>query len=485
MSQNIEDQFKELFETVKVSLEELFSKWPKITLNHFLYEFDSEMIRKIVNKDTLETYAVAKIMTVPFKMFGTYKQQTDRIPDTISFNKSIEHTFMSLIRGCIAKSIKTPFVEVHQLDMLGINVSGIFLAIPLNENESHCYKNLEIPLNGEIECFNAAKPEENLTNDESTDKSVIDVNTLNLEPINTDISGLKNAILDIQSKLLTPKMKDILDSAVSSAKSTCIGTWKDFYLPSSDDLILDTFGIASAVSRKLSPVSYDYEDGDIKRFIHKIPVKCMLFKVPCVLVVDHVKTDDNEFVTISEGFIIYTFNKSGEKTLGLKKILHNPDERLKMDFGDIQTLNNVTISRGGCEEYTIDVFEVEVPELSIVEPPKYSRNLYPESIQEDIRNTVSNLKGFILGVFGVEAKVPGNNIRFSKNDEYIVLCEYPENAKVKSVYKLSKEEIFTNAFGIMLKESNVFDRLEIISDPSNRTTPIAKIVGHVVPERRE
>lgn len=485
MSQNIENQFKELFETVKVSLEELFSKWPKFTLSHFLEEFDSEMIRKIVNKDTLETYAVVKIMTVPFKLFGTYEQQTERIFNTISFNNSIEHNFMSLIRECIAKSIKTPFVEIRNLDFNGINVSCIFLAIPLNENESHHYTNLPIPNNGEIEYFNAAKPEENLTNDESTDKSVIDVNTLNLEPINTDISGLKNAILDIQSKLLTPKMKDILDSAVSSAKSTCIGTWKDFYLPSSDDLILDTFGIASAVSRKLSPVSYDYEDGDIKRFIHKIPVKCMLFKVPCVLVVDHVKTEDSEFVTISEGFIIYTFDKSGEKTLGLKKILHNPDERLKMDFCDIQTLNNTTISRGGCEEYTIDVFEVEVPELSTVEPPKYSRNLYPESIQEDIRNTVSNLKGFILGVFGVEAKVPGNNIRFSKNDEYIVLCEYPENAKVKSAYKISKEEIFTNAFGIMLKESNVFDRLEIISDPSNRTTPIAKIVGHVVPERRE
>lgn len=485
MSQNIENQFKELFETAKVSLEELFSKWSKVTLNHFFNEFDSESIRKIVNKDTLETYAVAKIMDVPFNLFGTYEQQTSGIFNTVSFNKSIEHNFMGLIRECIAKSIKTPFVEICQFDINRINVSHVFLAIPLNENESHCYRNLEISRNDDIEYFNTAKPEENLTIDKSTDKSVIDVNTLNLEPINTDISGLKNAILDIQSKLLTPKMREILDSAVSSAKSTCIGTWKDFYLPSSDDLILDTFGIASAVSRKLSPVSYDYEDGDIKRFIHKIPVKCMLFKVPCVLVVDHVKTEDSEFVTISEGFIIYTFDKSGEKTLGLKKILHNPDERLKMGFCDIQTLNNVTISRGGYEEYAIDVFEVEVPELSTVEPPKYSRNLYPESIQEDIRNTVSNLKGFILGVFGVEAKVPGNNIRFSKNDEYIVLCEYPENAKVKSAYKLSKEEIFINAFGIMLKESNVFDRLEIISDPSNRTTPIAKIVGHVVPERRE
>ena len=156
-----------------------------------------------------------------------------------------------------------------------------------------------------------------------------------------------------------------------------------------------------------------------------------------------------------------------------------------MDLSDIQTLNKVTISRGGYEEYINDVFEVEVPELPTVEPPKYSRNLYPESIQEDIRNTISNLKGFILGVFGVEAKIPGNTIRFSKNDEYIVLCEYPENAKVKSQYKLSKEEIFANAFGIMIKESNVFDKLEIISDPSNRTTPIAKIVGHVIPERRE
>lgn len=485
MSQNIENQFKELFETVKVSLEELFSKWPKVTLNHFLYEFDSESIRKIVNKDTLETYAVAKIMDIPFNLFGTYEQQTNGIINKVSFNDAVERNCMSLIRDCIEKSIKTPFVEIRLLSPTGIIVSHIFLAIPLNEDELCCYTNLEMPRDSGIGYFNTAKPEENLTNDESTDKSVIDVNTLNLEPINTDISGLKNAILDIQSKLLTPKMKEILDSAVSSAKSTCIGTWKDFYLPSSDDLILDTFGIASAVSRKLSPVSYDYEDGDIKRFIHKIPVKCILFKVPCVLIVDHVKTDDNEFVTISEGFIIYTFDKSGEKTLGLKKILHNPDERLKMDFSDIQTLNNVTISRGECEEYTIDVFEVEVPELSTVEPPKYSRNLYPESIQEDIRNTVSNLKGFILGVFGVEAKVPGNNIRFSKNDEYIVLCEYPENAKVKSAYKLSKEEIFTNAFGIMLKESNVFDRLEIISDPSNRITPIAKIVGHVVPERRE
>lgn len=485
MSQNIENQFKELFETVKVSLGELFSKWPKFTLSHFLNEFNPESIRKIVNKDTLETYAVAKIMDVPFNLFGTYEQQTNGILNTMQFNDSVEHNFMSLIRGCITKSIKTPFVEVRHFDTNGINISYIFLAIPLNKNESHCYTNLRIHHNGEIEYFNVVKPEENLTTDESIDKSVIDVNTLNLEPINTDISGLKNAILDIQSKLLTPKMKEILDSAVSSAKSTCIGTWKDFYLPKVDDLILDTFDIASAVSRKLSPVSYNYVDGDVERFIHKIPVKCMLFKIPCVLVVDHVKTEDNEFVTISEGFIIYTFDKSGEKTLGLKKILHNPDERLKMNLNDIQTLNKVTISRGGCEEYANDVFEVEVPELSTVEPPKYSRNLYPDSIQEDIRDTVSNLKGFILGVFGVEAKVPGNNIRFSKNDEYIVLCEYPENAKVKSTYKLSKEEIFTNAFGIMLKKSNVFDRLEIISDPSNRTTPIAKIVGHVVPERRE
>lgn len=485
MSQNIENQFKELFETVKVSLEELFSKWPKVTLNHFLNEFDPDTIKKIVNKDTLETYAVAKIMDVPFNLFGTYEQQTNGIFNATSFNNSVEHNIMSLIRDCIGKSIKTPFVEIRLLDPNGINVSHIFLAIPLNEDELCCYTNLEMSSDSEIGYFNVEKPEGNLTNDESTDKSVIDVNTLNLEPINTDISGLKNAILDIQSKLLTPKMKEILDSAVSSAKSTCIGTWKDFYLPNSDDLILDTFGIASAVSRKLSPVSYSYIDRDVERFIHKIPVKCMLFKIPCVLVVDHVKTDDNEFVTISEGFIIYTFSKSGEKTLGLKKILHNPDERLKVDLNDIQTLNKVTISRGGYEEYTNDVFEVEVPELSTIEPPKYSRNLYPESIQEDIRNTVSNLKGFILGVFGVEAKVPGNNIRFSKNDEYIVLCEYPENAKVKSTYKLSKEEIFTNAFGIMIKESNVFDRLEIVSDPSNRTTPIAKIVGHVVPERRE
>lgn len=485
MSQNIENQFKELFETVKASLEELFSKWPKFTLNHFLFEFDSEMIRKIVNKDTLETYAVAKIMTVPFKLFGTYKQQTERIVDTISFNNSIEHTFMSSIRGCIAKSIKTPFVEVQLLDPTGINVSHIFLAIPLKEDELCCYTNLEIPHNCEIRYFNGVKPEENLTNDESTDKSVINVNTLNLNPINTDISGLKNAIFDIQTKLLTPKMKEILDSAVSFAKSTCIGTWKDFYLPNSDDLVLDIFGVSSAISKKLSSVSYNYVDGDVERFIHKIPVKCMLFKIPCVLVIDHVKTENDEFVTISEGFIIYTFSKNKEKTLGLKKILHNPDERLRMDLSDIQTLNKVTISRGGYEEYINDVFEVEVPELPTVEPPKYSRNLYPESIQGDIRNTISNLKGFILGVFGVEAKVPGNNIRFSKNDEYVVLCEYPENSKVKSSYKLSKEEIFANAFGIMIKESNVFDRLEIISDPSNRTTPIAKIVGHVIPERRE
>ena len=468
MSQNIENRFKELFETVKVSLEELFSKWPKVTLNHFLNEFDPESIGKIVNKDTLETYAVAKIMDIPFNLFGTYEQQTNGILNKSSFDDAVERNCMSLIRDCIEKSIKTPFVEIRLLGPTGIIVSRVFLAIPLNEDELCCYTNLEMPHNCEIRYFNGVKPEENLTNDESTDKSVINVNTLNLNPINTDISGLKNAIFDIQSKLLTPKMKEILDSAVSLAKSTCIGTWKDFYLPNSDDLVLDIFGVASAISKKLSPVSYNYVDGDVERFIHKIPVKCMLFKIPCVLVIDHVKTENDEFVTISEGFIIYTFSKNKEKTLGLKKILHNPDERLRMDLSDIQTLNKVTISHGGYEEYINDVFEVEVPELPTVEPPKYSRNLYPESIQGDIRNTISNLKGFILGVFGVEAKIPGNTIRFSKNDEYIVLCEYPENAKVKSSYKLSKEEIFSNAFDIMIKESNVFDRLEIISDPSNR-----------------
>lgn len=517
------DFFKRIDEKIQSKMKTLFeSSFKKLTMSVFVSKYDEtsqlyKFLRNSIKEPSNMFVGVAyQPISINYKLFGTFNQQVNGIDKrSISiFNDTVKNLYVSKMYDVLKEVVNEEKLPIEILisenfDDEGFKIEDIFISI-----NSDNIDNVESFLSAEShKLASSGKPIEKLTimsksveNDEKTssldktcDIEPIDLNTLNFTPFIPEISVDKNgdfpfdSINPVLSKLLTGTVKNIIDSAVESVKKECIGTWKNFKLPTVEDILNESLGIEKTINAKFKKMmvtgNTSFPQSNVNKLpnvcgttIIKRPVKCILFGTPCIMIIDEVLLSKGKYYTISEGYVIFTFDKNEVPTIGYIKILCNSSEDLKISIDNIQTLSSFAIKEMNLEEDECckAIFEIATLDMKNEETPKYSR-LYPDEIQKDIREICQALKGFIYGAFRIFPEIPGDKTKFLKSEKYIVLCQYKDSFNPKE-FKNGKDEIYNNAFKLLLEQTITFEKFEVITNPE---TNISQIIGTVRDDRRQ